>query len=229
MATTVTHLRDVVFDAPRRIPKRILLACGIAAPIWWVVVDVIGSLRYSGYSYIDQTISELSAEAAPTRLFMLTVSGVPYFLMMLAFGIGVWQTADGRRAQRATGALLIAEAAWGFTGGILFPMAIRGNEASLRNEMHVIYGIGMPVLFILALVFGSRLLGTRFRYFSYATVIVLLAAGMLTGMQSPRVETNEPTPWIGVEERTNAYAAMLWVAALAGGLLRQQHELSRQS
>jgi hypothetical protein len=33
---------------------------------------------------------------------------------------------------------------------------------------------------------------------------------------------NEPTPWMGIEERINIYATMLWVAVLAIGLLRAQ-------
>src|SRR5512133_3960079 len=56
--------------AGRRWRRRVLLGCGIVAPAWWVIMDVVGSLRYPGYSYIDQTISELSAEGAPTRAFM---------------------------------------------------------------------------------------------------------------------------------------------------------------
>jgi len=35
---------------------------------------------------------------------------------------------------------------------------------------------------------------------------------------------NEPTPWMGIEERTNIYATMLWAAVLAIGLLRAQGE-----
>jgi hypothetical protein len=33
---------------------------------------------------------------------------------------------------------------------------------------------------------------------------------------------NEPTPWMGVEERVTAYAPMLWFVVLAIGLLRAQ-------
>jgi hypothetical protein len=66
-----------------------LLGCGIAAPAWWVAMDVVGSLRYPVYSYIDETISELSAEGAPTRAFMTVLSGISYAVLMIAFGIGV--------------------------------------------------------------------------------------------------------------------------------------------
>ena len=56
----------------RRIPRanlvRVLLACGIAYPLLYVVEnDVIAATRYEGYSRMSQAISELSAKDAPTR------------------------------------------------------------------------------------------------------------------------------------------------------------------
>lgn len=192
-------------------------------------MDVIGSLRYAGYSYVDQTISELSAEGAPTRSFML-LSGIPYAALMIGFGVGVWTTAGGTRAGRITGILLAAEALFGVVGGMLFPMArrevIAAGEDTLRNQLHAPYGVGMPILFLLAMGFGARLFGSRFRWYSYGTMIVLLVFGALTALQSGRVEANEPTPWLGVTERTNAYAAMLWLAVLATALLRAESSLA---
>jgi hypothetical protein len=155
---------------------------------------------------------------------MAVVSGVPYAVLLSAFGVGVWITARGRRTQRITAALLIGEAVWGFVGGIAFPMATRDVMAAggdtLRNQMHAWYGIGMPIFFALAIGFGSRLLGRRFQIFSYVTILTVVVFGLLVGQQAPVMEANEPTPWLGVEERANAYAAMLWFAVLAVGLLR---------
>lgn len=204
--------------------RKILFGCGIVAPMWWVAADVIGSLRYPGYSSIDQTISELSAQGAPTRAFMTVVSGIPYVVLMSAFGVGIWMAVGKRRAGRLTAALVIGETLWGFVGGLAFPMATReaiaAGQETLRNEMHAWYGIGMPVLFVAAAAFGSRLFGKRFRLYSIGTIVVLLVFGLLTGLQAGAVRANEATPWLGVIERTNAYAAMLWITVLAGSLLR---------
>lgn len=222
MAAMPQVLRDAVRIHPTT--SKVLLGCGIVASAWWVAMDVVGSLRYSDYSYVDQTISELSAEGAPTRRFMTLMSGIPYTALMMAFGVGIWRATGGRRAGKVTGALLIGEATWGMVGGFLFPMAMRGIEGSLRNDLHAVYGIGMPILFLLAIGFGSRLLGKRFRYFSYGVVVVMLAFGFLVALQAPRVPENEPTPWLGIEERVNAYASMLWIAVLSIGLLRSVSE-----
>jgi hypothetical protein len=79
----------------------------------------------------------------------------------------------------------------------------------------------VSILFLLLTVgFGATLLGKRFRYYSYGTIVLLVVFGVLSGQQGGRVEANLPTPWLGLEQRINAYAFMLWVAVLAIGLLR---------
>jgi hypothetical protein len=224
MATITTT--KMAPQARRRWWRQVLLSCGIVAAAWWVAMDVVGSLRYPGYSYIDQTISELGAVGAPTRVFMTVLSGIPYAVLMIAFGLGIWITAGGRRAQRVTAAVLIGEVVWGFVGGLAFPMATReviaAGQDTLRNQMHAWYGIGMPIFFVLAIGFGSHLFGKRFRVFSYATILAMLVLGLLVGLQTSAMIANQPTPWLGVEERMNAYASMLWLAALAVGLLQAQ-------
>jgi len=224
MATVTTT--QMAPQARRNWWRQVLLGCGIVAPAWWVAMDVVDSLRYAGYSYVDQTISELGAEGAPTRAFMTVLSGIPYAVLMITFGMGIWITDDGRRAQRITAAVLIGEVVWAFVGGLAFPMAprevIAAGQATLRNQLHAWYGIGMPIFFVLAIGFGSRLFGKRFRSFSYATILTMVVCGLLTGLQTSALTANEPTPWLGAYERMNAYASMLWFAVLAIGLLRAQ-------
>lgn len=204
----------------------LLLACGIAAPVWWIAMDVAGSLRYPGYSYADQTISELSAVGAPTATFMLVASGIPYALLMVAFGAGVWIAAGASRTGRITGALLAIEAMFGLIGGLAFPMATReviaAGQETLRNELHAPYGLGMPILFVLVVLFGSRLLGGRFRLYSYATIVVTFAFGAMTALQTDQLRADQPTPWLGVVERVTAYLPLIWVAVLAACLLRAE-------
>jgi hypothetical protein len=80
----------------------------------------------------------------------------------------------------------------------------------------------MSLFFVLAVGFGATLLGKRFRYYSYGTIATLILFGVLTSLQVGQMAANEPTPWMGIEERINIYATMLWVAVLAIGLLRAQ-------
>jgi hypothetical protein len=208
--------------------RKILLGCGIVSSVLYVVTDVLGTLRYPGYSYADQWFSELTAQGAPTRPLMIALNGIPYSMLVAAFAVGVWTSAAPKRAARITGAMLLGYAAFGFAGGVLFPMrpreALAAGEETLRNVMHIPATAVMSLFIVLAMGFGATLLGKRFRYYSYGTIVTVLVFGALTSLQAGQIATNEPTPWTGIEERTNIYATMLWVAVLAIGLLRAQDD-----
>jgi len=206
--------------------RKLLLGCGVASSVWYVVTDVIGTLRYPGYSYADQEFSELLAVGSPVRSLMIAINGIPYGLLVAAFAVGVWQSAGQKRAGRITAAMLVAYAVSGMVTGVIFPMntreALAAGEAGLRNAMHPVRTIVMSLFFVLAMAVGSRLLGRRFQYYTYATIAILVVFGILTSLQVGQMEANEPTPRMGATERINIYASMLWVAVLAIGLLRAQ-------
>jgi hypothetical protein len=206
--------------------RKVLLVCGILSSLLYVGTDVLGTLQYPGYSYVDQEFSELTAQGAPTRFLMVALNGIPYTLLVAAFAVGVWTSAAPKRAGRITGALLLGYAALGMAGGVLFPMntreALAAGERGLRNAMHPPLTAVMSLFIVLAMGFGATLLGKRFRYYSYVTIAILIVFGVLTSLQAGQMVANQPTPWMGVEERINIYTTMLWVAVLAIGLLRAQ-------
>jgi amino acid transporter len=206
--------------------RKILLGCGVVSSVLYIAVDVLGSLRYPGYRYADQEFSELTAQGSPVRSLMIALNEIPYTLLVAAFAGGLWTSAEPKRAGRITGAMLIGYALSGMVTGVFFPMkrreALAAGEGTLRNAMHPPGTIVMSLFIVLAMSYGARLLGRRFLYYSYGTIAILIVFGVLTSLQVGRMEANEPTPWMGVEERINIYATMLWVAALAIGLLRAQ-------
>ena len=51
------------------IPVTFLVASGVVMFVLYMFMDLTASLAHDGYSYRDQTISELSAFGAPTRAF----------------------------------------------------------------------------------------------------------------------------------------------------------------
>ena len=157
---------------------------------------------------------------------MVALNVIPYTLLGVAFAGGVWTSAGPKRAARITGAMLLGYAAFGFAGGLIFPMrpreALAAGEETLRNVMHIPATAVMSLFIVLAMGFGATLLGKRFRYYSYGTIAALLVFGTLASLQAGQMAANEPTPWMGIEERINIYATMLWVAVLAIGLLRAQ-------
>jgi len=51
--------------------RRALLACGGISAFVYVAADAVAALSWEGYSYLDQTVSELFAIGAPTRFIIL--------------------------------------------------------------------------------------------------------------------------------------------------------------
>jgi hypothetical protein len=206
--------------------RKILLGCGVVTSVWYVITDVLGTLRYPGYRYTEQQFSELLAVGSPVRALMIALNKFPYNLLVGALAAGVRTSATPQRAGRITAAMLVGYAVTGMVTGVSFPMntreALAAGERGLRNAMHPVGTIVMSLFMVLAMGFGSTLLGRRFRYYTYATIAILIGFGVLTSLQVGQMETNQPTPWMGLEERINIYATMLWVAVLAIGLLRAQ-------
>jgi hypothetical protein len=95
--------------------------------------------------------------------------------------------------------------------------------------MHIIWAILTVLLMTLAIAFGAAAFGKRFRFYSIATMVILVVLGELTGMDGPRIAASLPTPWDGVWERINIAADMLWVVVLAIILLRGQGPVAARS
>jgi Protein of unknown function (DUF998) len=206
--------------------RKILLGCGIASSVLYVASDILISWWDPNYSYRDQSFSELLAPGSPTRPLVLVLNAIPYGGLVTAFGVGVWASASRRGAGRITGALLVGYALIGAVTGVFFSAPTRetleAGKETWRNILHL-PGTAVSVLCILlAIGFGSTLLGRRFRNYSYATILAILVFGVLAGRQIGQMGGNQPTPWLGIVERGNIYAIMLWVAVLAIGLLRAQ-------
>src|SRR5215204_3410336 len=187
--------------------RKILLGCGIASSVLYVASDILISWWDPNYSYRDQSFSELLAPGSPTRSLVLVVLGIPYGVLVTAFGVGVWASASRSGAGRITGAMLLGYALIGAVTGVFLSAPTRetleAGKETWRNTMHLPATAVSVLCILLAIGFGSTLLGRRFRYYSYATILDILVFGVLTSLQVDQMAANQPTPWMGLEERGN--------------------------
>jgi hypothetical protein len=203
-----------------------LLICGIVASVLYIGTDILLSMTWPGYSYLNQAISELSAIGAPTRPFWLAMSFL-FNPLVIAFGVGVLRAAGGKHALRITGILLIV---WGVIGlmWLPFPMHLRGAERSFTDTMHIVM-TGVTVLLMTVFIsFGAAARGKWFRLYSILTLLAMWGFGAVTGMLASQIDTG-PTPWMGAFERVIVYAPMLWVLVLAVVLLRDHDDTLTQT
>jgi len=200
--------------------RKALLVCGVASSLLYALM--IWGIRYEGYNPISQVPSELTAIGAPTRALWARLGWI-YTVLVTAFGVGVWKSAGGNRAVRSVGALILAYASL----GLLWPFAamhqrdlLAAGGGTLSDTLHVVLGAVTVFLMFLAIGFGASAFGKPFRLYSIATIVVLVTFGALTFLEAPRLQTNQPTPWIGLWERINISAFLLWVVMLGAVLWR---------
>ena len=200
-----------------------LLICGFAAAGLYIVGDIVAGFAYKSsrpYSFQDQWISELTATGSPVRPGMVTVVTI-HDLLLIAFGIGVWRAgADAHnRSLRWSGVALIATHAFGLVIHPFFPMTSRWLEPTSSDSMHAatsaVWGIGISVAIVLAAV----AIRGWFRWFSIASLVVILGFTALSSVAIQGIEEND-TAWAGAFERVSAYGVMVWLVVLAWIALR---------
>jgi len=200
--------------------RKLLLICGILSSLLYVAMNVFVAMQWKGYTSASQTVSELSAIGAPTRTLWVLL-GVAYTLLVTAFGCGVWASARRNRPLRIAGGLMVVYGVVSFAWPFV-PMHLRGTEFTLTDTMHIILAMVTVLLMLLAIGFAAAAFGKRFRRYSIATLVMLVAFGALTGWDAPRIAANLPTPWVGVWERINIGVFLLWIVVLALALLRPE-------
>jgi len=181
-------------------------------------MNIFVPMFFEGYSSASQTVSELSAINAPTRPLWISLAML-YILLFAFFGLGVLQSAFGNRRLRVMGRLIIVYVVINFYWP---PMHLRGNEPTLTDTLHIVWAMMTLLLMMLIMGFGAAALGRNFRIYTILTFVVFIVFGILIGVEAPNIPENLPTLHIGIWERINIGAFMLWVIVLAIALLQRE-------
>jgi len=199
--------------------RELLLLCGIAAACIYVFTDIIAAAAYGGFSYTDQTVSELFAIGAPTSHFVVPLFSISSALL-LAFSYGIALSSRGSVALRLLALMFAASAATALMLWNFYPMHMRGAERTFTDLMHLILATNPFVLATLAIcVFAFR---NGFRWFSVAILVTVLLLSLVGFSYATAVDTGKSTPGLGLIERLAQYIYQLWQAALAGLLLKRE-------
>jgi hypothetical protein len=199
--------------------RKILLICGLISSLLYVAMNIFVAMQYEGYNSASQTVSELSAINAPTRSLWISL-GYLYTFLMVAFGWGVWKSAArNRRLRIVAGSMMVNVVIGLFWPPMHQREVLASGGGTLTDTLHIVFTMITVPLFLVAVGFGAAAFGRRFRIYSIATIVAVIVFGVLTGLESPLMEADLPTPWIGVWERIGIGAYMLWVVVLAMVLL----------
>ena len=196
--------------------RGVLLVCGIASSLLYVVYNIVGPMQWEHYDLASQSVSELASIGAPSRPLAIPL-GLAYEILVTAFGVGVWMSAGRNRPLQISAVMIVIYGLIGLSAPF-FPMQPPGTGASFTGTMHLIGTALTVLLMFLAIAFGAAALGKQFRVYSIVTVVLLLVFGALGATQAPRVDAGLPTPWLGIVERIDIGLFLLWVVVLAVAL-----------
>jgi hypothetical protein len=203
--------------------RKILLICGIVAPLLFVSTDILAGTLYAGYNFTDQAVSELFAIGASTSDLVVPLFTV-YSVLLVAFAFGIWMmsAASRKRALCVLALMMIVNAVNSLVLWNFFPMHMRGAEMTFTDIMHLTLA-GMGAFFgVLTVGLGVAALRNWFRFYSIGTILILIVPGILAFLYVPEVGGNQPTPWLGLTERISIYGNTVWQLVLAIVLLREE-------
>jgi hypothetical protein len=215
-------LTILIFPFPNITSLRILLYCGILSSLLYVALNIFIPIQWESYDSSSQTVSELSAVGAPTRLLWMLLC-IPYTVLVTLFGWGVWKSANQNRALSIAGRFLVVYGALGIIWP-LAPMHLRETLAegggTLSDTIHLLLGAVTEILFLFSMGFAAAALGRRFLIYTLTTFVFLVIFGVLTFLDAPGIAVNLPTPLLGIWERINIGVFLLWIVVLAITQLR---------
>lgn len=199
--------------------RRLLLACGIVGAGLYPLSDIFATMRYPGFSYRDQAVSELFAIGAPTSAIVVPLFTISSSLLLL-FAIGIWMSANGQRWVRPMAVMMALNMIDALVLWNVFPMHMRGVQPTFTDTMHGILAID-PFL-LAAVVLGAVAFRGWFRVYTVTNIVFTTVLAIISLSFVTAVIANQPTPWMGATERASQYATNLWYAVLAVVLLRKE-------
>ncbi len=190
-----------------------LYLCGVAAPLVYLLVVVIGDAIRPGYSHIANAISELIAAGAPNKTF-LDVFFLLYNGLITLAGIGLFaqaQRGPAARLGKAGAACIIGVGLVSILMTLFFPMDARGTDATLQGTIHlIIAGLeslgSMAAMFLIGLWQKKQPGLQRTVLVTFICLALVFLAGITAGASAA-----SGSPFMGLFERITIGAFLLWV------------------
>jgi hypothetical protein len=201
--------------------RKVLIYCGIAAPVIYVITAIGGAALRNDYSHLVNAISELISNGAPNKAVLDVVFNI-YNALLLLFAIGAFLVLkNAPRICRVSMGIFIAIQVLSFSWGF-FPMDPIGSESTFAGTMHNVFGgvvafatILMPLLMGLGL---RRLKGFQsYAIYSFISSAIIFVSG-LTGV----ILAGQGVHLFGLFERITIGTYEVWIFVTALKLLKAE-------
>lgn len=182
---------------------------GVVAFISYTLAVIISPSAFPGYNWMEQAVSDLSAESAPSRMLWNQISalyGVCSVVCVTCVSIYISENRTSNRLFRI-GMHLFAIMNWiSNVGYTMFPLADSGKEiASFQEIMHIAVTAAVVLLSIISLVCliiaGFKKDGIRGFGIWAAVALIMMMIGAI-GQKAV------PPQYFGIVERFSVFAAV---------------------
>ena len=201
--------------------NKVLMLCGILAPVVYILTVILGGVIRPGYSHISQAVSDLIATEAPNKSLLDSLFAL-YHLLIIAFGAGLflYVRSDHQKRRKVVGTLgaliLVASSVFGFII-LFFPEPAGGMSTAITStgKMHIVFA-GLSSL---ATMLAILLMGFWFRnnqplrgygLYSFISVAVVFLSGWFAAFS---VATQSPIG--GLLERITIGGFVQWLFIIA--------------
>ena len=192
---------------------------GVVSLLSYTAAVIFSPLKYNGYNWMAQAVSDLSAVSAPSRELWNQLSAL-YVPCGIVSVMAVCVYAGGKlnKALR-TGIFLFAAMQWiSAVGYAMFPLTQAGTPSGFQNVMHLLVTAAVVLLSIASLgmiaVGGLRNRCCRsLSLWALAALALMLVGGIGSGLV--------PGEYFGIPERFSVFSAVGFNAVLGIYLYRE--------
>lgn len=206
-----------------------LLKSGLLIPAWLFIGVALTALAYPGYSHLDQAMSMLGAQGAPTHGFSAWVNNFPLGVLFVLFAVGVARRFRGSWVALLSAGFISLHGLASFGTGY-FPCdagcqpAVPSQAQMAHNLAGLVMFVSLTAAMLLWVFIGKRQLGSLgFALFSALCVVGSFLTIIMAGAALDEGHL------FGFYQRLNYGVCVLWVAALAVMALRGRRVVNESS
>ena len=187
------------------------LILGIANAVFYLLHDVIGALNYPGYKWMEQAVSDLTAEDSPAREIAKVFTGLHGKCSIITCVLLCIMVKNVKKPLRVGIYLFTAMHTISNVGYDLFPLTGKGYDGTFQSFMHVyvitILVVMLSIVSLVVIAVGSfkdkrKKLGIL--------ALVFLGLMFLGAVGSKAM----PQAVFGIFERFSTYSAVIFTAVL---------------
>ena len=184
---------------------------GVISIVFYVLHDIIGAMNYTGYNWLSQAVSDLTAKDAPSFVIAHGLVNIYSIFNCLCCAL-LCIVIEKNNKQLKLGVYLFSIMNFiSAIGYALFPLSSAGFDGSISSIIHVyIITVVVVLLSIISLVLiaigslkeNNKLLG----YLAILALILMFMGTILSGVV--------PKAYFGVFERFSTYSAVIFTGIL---------------